>query len=330
MTKVSGRTGRMPVELATAVAVLVGTVVGLAEPTVQMRNLGASGEIPSWLVLGYLPIPAGSNTWSQTLDADLLAAVGGETGVQPAGGQTVRLGNANWTWQVAHVVPRGMARLNARFDWLPLFDGPAGKPMKNTAAYLACTLVSPAATQVRLLLGSNDSVKVLLNGIVLHRFVGQRSVVDDDDDIPLLLKAGPNRLLVRVDNYSAHGGLACRLIDSKGAPPPSVTVQVAAATNAPALPQPLAAVKPWSELTAEIPPLSPAADEGQFGRGSAGPWPCWKPASSRGAPCGSSSTASPSPPNHGPGCSSSACASAIPKRSFRPKTSRSAAGPCRP
>jgi hypothetical protein len=229
------------------------------------QELGPMGEVPGWLVLGYLPIPPGADTWAKSLDNDLLASAGGEGAVRPVGGQTVTVGGQVLTWQRARALALDMTTLRAKSAWLPLFDGADGKPMENTAVYLFCRLVCPSPVEARLLLGSDDSVKVLLNGAVLHRFVGQRSVIEDDESVRLPLRAGANTLLVRVDNYVGNGGFVGRLVDAAGSPLRGVAVQLDAPAGTPDRPPPLVAARPWVDLVGEVPAVPAAPHEELFG-----------------------------------------------------------------
>lgn len=244
---------------------LILTALAAAGATERVEPLGAMGEIPVWLALGYLPIPAAVADREATLDRDLLAASGGEAACAPTGGQAVASAGARFVWSRAPLVPPTLMQLYPRPASLPLFDAPGGGVLENTAVYLACTLRSTHAQTVRLLLGSDDSVKVVLNGAVVHRFVGARSMLEDSDTVALELRAGDNRLLVRVDNYANNGGFVGRLADEAGLPARGVAAVLALSAETPDWPQPRATPKLWRDVVAEIPPLAPAADETRFG-----------------------------------------------------------------
>jgi hypothetical protein len=90
--------------------------------------------------------------------------------------------------------------------------------------------------------------------------------LNDTEQIHLLLRAGVNELLVRVDNYVSTGGFVGRLIATNGAALTGVKVQLPADAKTPAkeLP-PEPAGKAWAEVVAEIPPVPPAPQEEFFG-----------------------------------------------------------------
>jgi hypothetical protein len=62
--------------------------------------------------------------------------------------------------------------------------------------------------------GSNDSIKVWLNGRVILDNQVERSAQPDQDRVPVQLRAGENRLLVKIVNGAENGGFFFRPIDS--------------------------------------------------------------------------------------------------------------------
>jgi hypothetical protein len=71
----------------------------------------------------------------------------------------------------------------------------------TAATYLTRTLNTPSPRKVTLSLGSDDALKVWLNGnLVLERDV-QRALKSGEDKVEVSLEAGENRLLVKVVNY---------------------------------------------------------------------------------------------------------------------------------
>ncbi len=72
------------------------------------------------------------------------------------------------------------------------------------ATYLYRTINAPSPRQMTLSLGSNDALKVWLNGTVVLDKNVQRGVKPDQDRITIDLNAGENRLLMKVVNYGAN------------------------------------------------------------------------------------------------------------------------------
>jgi hypothetical protein len=59
--------------------------------------------------------------------------------------------------------------------------------------------------------GSDDGVKIWLNGEVLLEKWTQRSLMTDEDLLPLQLKKGKNQLMLKVQNIWGEWSFACRL-----------------------------------------------------------------------------------------------------------------------
>ena len=81
-------------------------------------------------------------------------------------------------------------------------------PGANSAAYLRTNVFSPSEQDVRLEIGSDDGVKVWLNGVAIHTNSVLRGCGRGDDAVDCTLNEGWNELLVKVTNN--HGGFgAC-------------------------------------------------------------------------------------------------------------------------
>ena len=73
--------------------------------------------------------------------------------------------------------------------------------------YGSVVLDSPEEQQTTMLVGSDDSVKVWLNGELVHQAFVARGAGDYQDFFPVTLKQGKNVLLVALDNHG-HGGFS--------------------------------------------------------------------------------------------------------------------------
>ncbi|MBI2425312.1 MAG: PSD1 domain-containing protein [Candidatus Hydrogenedentes bacterium] len=81
-------------------------------------------------------------------------------------------------------------------------DGQIHELFGNVAAtYLYRTITSPGARTARLSVGSNDAVKIWVNGQVVHDNNVQRGAEKDQDSVSIALNEGKNGLLVKVVNY---------------------------------------------------------------------------------------------------------------------------------
>ena len=73
--------------------------------------------------------------------------------------------------------------------------------------YGSISLESPRDQETTMLVGSDDAVKVWLNGKLVHQALVDRAAEDYQDAFPVKLKRGTNVLLVAIDN-NGHGDFA--------------------------------------------------------------------------------------------------------------------------
>jgi CubicO group peptidase (beta-lactamase class C family) len=159
-----------------------------------------------WLLLG--PIPAQEtgekanteNARKFGYTPDLLEKAGGETKVDPESGSKaeVRGGEKKWT-------PH-----ESEGDNVDLID--AFGQHNFSVAYAAATIDSPEAKTHLVGLGSDDAVRVWLNGELVHENPSPRAIAVDDDIFPIKLKKGANRLLVKVVNDEGAWGFTLRVL----------------------------------------------------------------------------------------------------------------------
>ncbi len=86
-------------------------------------------------------------------------------------------------------------------------------PNDWVVAYAYVEVVSPDARDTELLIGSDDGVKVWLNGELVHENHVHRACVADQDRAKISLKKGLNTLLFKVDDGITDWGLAARIVD---------------------------------------------------------------------------------------------------------------------
>lgn len=109
-------------------------------------------------------------------------------------------------------------------DWLPL---PAGDQVNlaarfpgqdNCVAYLKTRIIAPEATSGAILLGSDDGVKVWLNGEVVHSNNVDRGEVADQDVAPIRLRQGNNELLLKISQGGGGWSVSARIVGPDGMP----------------------------------------------------------------------------------------------------------------
>lgn len=79
-----------------------------------------------------------------------------------------------------------------------------GKP--NAAIYLHDTISVEKPTKIDLRLGSDDAIRVWLNGKLVHENKTLRALAANDDKVSVDLKAGPNELLIKIINSTGEDG----------------------------------------------------------------------------------------------------------------------------
>jgi hypothetical protein len=245
---------------AIMLAVFLSGVAGWAAETAKPAtfSLGPQGEIQTWLVLGYIPLPVpaklpAAQAVGKAFGQDLLAPVGGEANLTATGGVQVGLSGTTFVWR-AVTAPKTV---------IPLFQEDDGRYSEKSAAYLYAEIVSPKDEPATLRLGTDDAAKVFLNGRQLFQWDGVRSATPDGDTIVLPLIKGANRLVVRIDNYVGNGGVCARLTRPDGLPALQLGIQLAGFASARQLP--VGKEQPWSQVIEAIPPVPPATNECLFG-----------------------------------------------------------------
>ena len=86
-----------------------------------------------------------------------------------------------------------------------------GIPMDYTVGYAWAEFESPADAEAWLGLGSDDGVKIWLNGELVHDKWIRRASRVDDDVLPVRLKKGANRMLIKIQNATIDWSFVYRL-----------------------------------------------------------------------------------------------------------------------
>src|SRR5262249_5582743 len=77
---------------------------------------------------------------------------------------------------------------------------PAVGRADHMSVYALTYIHSGSARPVRLFIGSDDTVRVWLNGELVHEHLQPRGALPDQDQVSVRLQAGKNTLLVKVGN----------------------------------------------------------------------------------------------------------------------------------
>ena len=147
-----------------------------------------------WLLLGTFAT-ADADSWGDVaaFQTDYLTDIGGETAARPQEGQ--QTAGKTWT-KASQAMP---------IDLLAAFGR-----QENCVAYAYLEFESSSEQQAALKLGSDDGIRVWLNGELLLSHHAARVVNADDEALIVTLQPGVNRLLLKITQVSGNWGVAAR------------------------------------------------------------------------------------------------------------------------
>ena len=180
-----------------AIALFANSSVGAAEPS--------STYLRDWLLCGPIaldgPEPtAGEAHHLRGFERNYLEAQGAEGAARPQAGQKVVFPGGEAAW-VAWQSPADAVDLNQ-----------AVSTTDGALAYAYAEFEADTAQAAILALGSNDGCRVWLNGEPIFDHASARGLVLDADLIPVLLRQGTNRILLKVEDQGNAWGFACRIL----------------------------------------------------------------------------------------------------------------------
>ena len=147
-----------------------------------------------WLIAPTAPGQGGAN--SNNIDSLAAASNGGVTEAEVAA-NGAREGDVvgNYVWTLGKIAETGRNNINDLVNAIGLARG----DVNDHSSYALITLESVTAqSNVTMHVGSDDSIKVWLNGEVVHNSPINRGATDFQDKFTVNLKQGDNLLLVKV------------------------------------------------------------------------------------------------------------------------------------
>ena len=164
----------------------------------------------AWLVIGPFDNPNGNG---------LETVYGPEQQFVPRGEYPGKAGLVRWQANDA-------TRPDGRVDFGKLLN-----PKSDAVAYAAIDVLSTEEKAGQLRIGSDDRVKVWLNGRAVWTSPEDRPLRMDQDVVPLKLLRGKNQLLFKVSQGSGEWELLIRITDSLGQPMPGLEYHTPAPEN---------------------------------------------------------------------------------------------------
>ena len=175
-----------------------------AKPKEEMRMpWSRSNErfLRSWLVLGDIPLTGG-------FDKDWLSEQGGETGVKPVEKASITLPDKTTVaWR----------QFTSWGDAVNVANGRGLK--RNVLAYAYTAITRRAAGKALLSIGSDESIRVWVNGTLVLDRRTQRPLTFDEDLVEVDLKAGENALLIKLEQRQGPWTFAARVLETGAIPP---------------------------------------------------------------------------------------------------------------
>lgn len=133
---------------------------------------------------------------------DYLMERGGERQIQPKLGATHTFSDETYTW----------TKYANDFNTDSIDLRRLSNPFEDVIVYAYAEIQSSKDKKIYGAFGSDDGIKVWLNGdLILNQFTG-RSLQLDEDVVEMNLKKGANRLLLKIQNMTLDYGFSCRFI----------------------------------------------------------------------------------------------------------------------
>lgn len=175
-------------------------------------NYETNTYIKDWLIVG--PFPNCENcpelSYKHTEQCtgfytDYLKSIGGEKNALPTEGTKVKVADKN--------IEREWFAHHSTEDKIHLAK--MLKPKNMVVAYAFCQIKSSEEQKTILSVGSNDGIRVFLNGEEVHEsheFTG-RWLQADNDYVPVTLKKGINNLMLKIDQGTGDFGYVARFLN---------------------------------------------------------------------------------------------------------------------
>jgi CubicO group peptidase (beta-lactamase class C family) len=192
-----------------ALALLLSAAAVSASEPASYAGLKPDEFMKDWLVLKAIPVSAeksgepAEEVQKKAFAEDSLKGQGGEAKVRPRPGSKLTIGGRELAWESA----------KSTSDVIDLKAGSSGSDY--AIAYAWAEIEVPEKTKGVLGLGSDDAVKMWLNGRLVHENWSARPCVPDDDIVAVDLVPGKNQLLLKVQNIQGDWSFACRWLSKE-------------------------------------------------------------------------------------------------------------------
>jgi hypothetical protein len=186
--------------------------ITLSKDNIDLSSVTYEGIEPGefmkkWLVLGPLPYPVQQDIWFASDEGQQVAFDTDSLNLVNFAPKAT-IDNVDYEWSI----------LESKYGSVDLTQL---NEEKNDfqIVYLWAQVDMPEETEGLLGVGSDDGVKVWLNGELVHEnWLYRRGVVSDNDRVPVTFKKGNNQLVLKIQNILGPWGFCCRLLDESASP----------------------------------------------------------------------------------------------------------------
>ena len=181
-------------------------------------QVDSDGFVHDWLLIGPFANP-GKRPHLAGRNYDFLKPIGGEAMVRLLPDMSViyefPAGRPEWET----VPPRGAVKARPNHSTLKKTDlAGVMSPATYTVAYAYANVTAPEDREVKLCVGSDDGIQVWLNGTKVLDENVFRGAAPDQNSVPVRLRKGENRLMVKVDTDIGGWGFYLRFLDGNDQP----------------------------------------------------------------------------------------------------------------
>ena len=182
--------------------------VAQSQSNVLYQGTNQNEFMKKWLTLGPISVPRSKGetpdeeVQKKAFETDFLSSCGGERSVAPSLEKTCSIFGKSYSWQF----------FQSALDAVDLIK----KWGKNdfAIAYTWAEIEVPDPATIILGIGSDDAVKIWLNGNLVHENWVIRALKNDEDVVKLELHRGKNQIFLKVLNEQGGWGFSCRALKS--------------------------------------------------------------------------------------------------------------------
>ncbi|HVN78108.1 MAG TPA: serine hydrolase [Terriglobia bacterium] len=182
--------------------------VALSQENALYQGANHKEFMKKWLMLGPISIPRSKGetpdeeVQKKAFETEFLSPCGGERSVAPSLEKTCSIFGKSYSWQL----------FQSELDTVDLVK----KWGKNdfAIAYAWAEIEVPNPSTIILGVGSDDAVKIWLNGNLVHENWVIRALKIDEDVVKLELHPGKNQILLKVFNGEGAWEFSCRALKS--------------------------------------------------------------------------------------------------------------------